>query len=122
MNWKRVWLVLFLFSVVIVGTAFAQRAENSGVSAIITTKPGVGNAKFYSAEVRNANPYNVSVEIVFTANREETTRGGNTRNGINVVPQSTRIIVPARQTKSVQIASGTDLRVRIVELNVKPLQ
>ena len=118
MNGKRMWLVLFLLSVV-VGIVFAQRSDNPGVSATLTTQPGVGRAKFYNAEVRNANPYAVNVEIFYSAVSE----GAANRhpNAINL-PQSTRVSVPAKQTKSVPLTSGTDLRVRIVELKVKSLQ
>ena len=110
MNMKRVCLFLLLIFVA-AGVAVAQRSANSGVSATVTTKPGVGRARFYIADVQNTNPHNVSVEVVFTV-----TRGGD------VARQSTRVIVPKRQTKSIQIVSGTDLRVRIVELKVTALE
>lgn len=111
MNLKKAGLFVIFVSVVLVAL-FAQRDSNAGVSATITSKPGAGRSNFYYADVRNTNPYRVSVEIIYTF----------TRSGSTSRPQSTWATIPARQTRSIQIISGSDLRVRIVGINVTPLE
>ena len=111
MNLKKVsfFVILILLAA---GLLFSQRSTDARVSATVSTKPGAGNSKFYFANVRNNNSYNVRVEVVFTT----TLRSGETTRA-----QYAHLSVPARQTKSIQITSGTILRVNIVELNVTRL-
>ena len=111
MNMKKTafFILLVLFAT---GIVFAQRGTpnpSAGVSYTMTTKPGVGWSQFHIAEVRNTYPYSVNVEIRYSV----------TRNGNTFPVRSVFATIGPRQTRNVQITSGIDLRVRVVEFIVK---